>query len=276
MPEVVVLSDLHLGSYGCHAAEIANYLASVHPSVIVLNGDIIDIWRFRKKYFPQAHFQVVKELMKHLERGVMVYYLTGNHDEALRRFSGFRMGNLSIDNKLVLTLGGKTHWFFHGDIFDLSMKYSKWLAMLGGVAYDWLVLINRCVNATLKKWNRAPVSFSKRVKAGVKGAVKYISDFESMVLESAVSQGVDVVCCGHIHQPKIEVCSLEDQNIVYLNSGDWVESLTALEYAEGNWTLFEYAPSNCVMDVDEPVAGSHYYSLEDLLGELASSVEPAH
>lgn len=273
MPEVVVLSDLHLGSYGCHASEIASYLASIQPRILILNGDIIDIWRFRKKYFPQAHFQVLKELIKHLEQGTKVYYLTGNHDEAMRRFSGFGIGNLIIDNKLVMELDGKLHWFFHGDIFDLSLNYSKWLAKLGSAAYDWLIVANRFANHFLIKIGRSPVSLSKRVKAGVKGAIKYVSDFENMVIKSAAFQGVDVICCGHIHQPKIEAVRDGDNELMYINSGDWVESLTALEYGDGHWRLFEYAESASAHELYKREDLPGYHSLEDLIPGIMACTE---
>lgn len=273
MPEVVVLSDLHLGSYGCHASEIAAYLASIQPRVLILNGDIIDIWRFRKRYFPQAHFQVLRELMKHLEQGTKVYYLTGNHDEAMRRFAGFGIGNLIIDNKLFMELDGKHHWFFHGDIFDLSLNYTKWLAKLGGAAYDWLIVSNRFANHLLKKFGISPVSFSKRVKAGVKSAVKYISDFENLVIKSAALQGVDVVCCGHIHQPKIEEIINDGCQLIYINSGDWVESLTALEYEGGQWRLINYTESASPAEIYKMEALPSYRSLEELLLEVMACTE---
>lgn len=276
MPEVVVLSDLHLGSYGCHAPEIAAYLASIQPKILILNGDIIDIWRFKKRYFPEAHFQVLKELLKHLKQGTKVYYLTGNHDEAMRRFSGYGIGGLVIDNKLVMELDGKLHWFIHGDIFDLSMNYSKWLAKLGGAAYDWLIVANRFVNHCLNKFGKSPVSFSKRVKAGVKKAIRYISDFENMVIKSAVSRGVDVVCCGHIHQPKIEDVSHGETRLTYLNAGDWVESLTALEYENGKWNLFEYAGNSNTAEIYTMEDFPNCYSLEDLLLEVTACTEASN
>jgi UDP-2,3-diacylglucosamine pyrophosphatase LpxH len=172
--------------------------------------------------------------------GTEVYYLTGNHDEALRKYAGFELSNFTIDNKLVLEVDGKKHWFFHGDVYDVTMKNSKWLAKLGGKGYDLLIILNRFVNHALEKMGREKMSFSKKVKQGVKQAVKFISDFEQTVAEIAVDKGIDVVCCGHIHQPLIKEMQVDNKTVLYLNSGDWVESLTSLEYANQQWTLYQH------------------------------------
>ena len=209
----------------------------------MLNGDIIDIWQFSKRYFPKAHTKVIRRILKMTGKGTDVYYLTGNHDEALRKFAGFGLGNLTIDNKLILDVDGKKHWFFHGDVYDVTMKNSKWLARLGGKGYDLLIIINRLVNNILESMGKEKMSFSKKVKHGVKQAVKFISDFEQVVADIAVDKGFDVVCCGHIHQPVIKQMDHQGQTVTYLNSGDWVESLTALEYAGKEWTLYQYPVS---------------------------------
>jgi UDP-2,3-diacylglucosamine pyrophosphatase LpxH len=126
--EVVVISDVHLGTYGCQAKALLRYLKSIRPKTLVLNGDIIDIWQFSKSYWPKAHMQVVKHILGLISKGVQVHYITGNHDEMLRRFTGFQMQNFSISNKLVMKLGNKQAWVFHGDVFDVTMQHSKWLA----------------------------------------------------------------------------------------------------------------------------------------------------
>ncbi|SKA08219.1 UDP-2,3-diacylglucosamine pyrophosphatase LpxH [Chitinophaga eiseniae] len=238
--DIVVISDVHLGIYGCHAKELVQYLDSIDPRIMVLNGDIIDIWQFSKRYFPKAHTKVIRKILKMIGKGTEVYYLTGNHDEALRKYAGFELSNFSIDNKLILDVDGKRHWFFHGDVYDVTMKNSKWLAKLGGKGYDLLIIINRLVNNILESMGREKMSFSKKVKQGVKSAVKFISDFEQTVAEIAVDKGFDVVCCGHIHQPLIKEMPVGDKTVTYLNSGDWVESLTALEYAHQQWTLYQH------------------------------------
>ncbi|PSL22807.1 UDP-2,3-diacylglucosamine diphosphatase [Chitinophaga ginsengisoli] len=241
--DIVVISDVHLGIYGCHAKELVQYLDSIDPKILVLNGDIIDIWQFSKRYFPKAHTKVIRRILKMTGKGTEVYYLTGNHDEALRKYAGFGLGNLVIDNKLILEVDGKKHWFFHGDVYDVTMKNSKWLAKLGGKGYDLLIIINRLVNNILERMGREKMSFSKKVKHGVKQAVKFISDFEQVVAEIAIDKGFDVVCCGHIHQPIIKEMEHNGKNVTYLNSGDWVESLTSLEYTNGQWSLYQYPVS---------------------------------
>lgn len=238
--DTVVISDVHLGTYGCHAKELVDYLRSIRPRRIVLNGDIIDIWQFSKSYFPPAHMKVVKELMKHLSKGVEVCYIPGNHDEMLRKFVGQRMGNLTIENKVVLDMDGKKAWIFHGDVFDVSMRHSKWIAKLGGFGYDFLILVNRAVNVILDRMGREKVSLSKKVKDSVKAAIAHVNDFENTVAEIGIDNGYDYVVCGHIHRPEITTVTTSKGSIEYLNSGDWVENLTALEYDAGEWSLYVY------------------------------------
>lgn len=238
--EVVVISDVHLGTYGCHAKELLQYLKSVKPKKLILNGDIIDIWQFSKRYWPQSHMQVVKHITGLIAKDVKVYYVTGNHDEMLRRFVGFKMGSLKIVNKIVLNLDGKKAWIFHGDVFDVTMQHAKWLAKLGAVGYDTLILINRAVNFILQKLGRGKISLSKKIKNSVKSAVKFINVFEETAADIGISNEYDYVVCGHIHQPEIREIRTEKGAITYLNSGDWIENLTALEYNEGKWSLYKY------------------------------------
>ncbi len=235
--EVLVLSDLHLGSYGCRAGELLGYLRGISPEMVILNGDIIDIWAFNKKYFPKEHIRVVKKLLKWSSK-VPVYYITGNHDEAMRRYSPARLGNLQLVDQLVLDLDGRSHWFFHGDIFDATMKNAKWLAKLGGFGYDLLIRINHIVNLSLAFFGRPRMSFSKRVKDSVKSAVNFIGDFERTMAEIALHDGHEVVVCGHIHQPCMRTITVDHGRIEYLNSGDWIENLSALEYNNGRWGLY--------------------------------------
>ncbi|MCS6981734.1 MAG: UDP-2,3-diacylglucosamine diphosphatase [Flavobacteriales bacterium] len=239
--DLVVISDVHLGTYGCHASELLAYLKSIQPKILILNGDIIDIWNFSKNYWPKTHMQVVNRLLKMMSQGVRVYYITGNHDEMLRRFTDFHLANFSLVNKLVLDLDGKKTWFFHGDVFDPSIINAKWLAKIGGKGYDLLILINRTINNILTFLGKERVSFSRIIKNKVKRAVQYITDFENTALEMAVYHSFDTVVCGHIHQPGMKSLSIKGKKITYLNSGDWVENLTALEYHNGHWSLFSYA-----------------------------------
>ena len=157
--DLVILSDIHLGTYGCHAKELLSYLKSIKPKKVVLNGDIIDIWQFSKHYWPSSHMLVVKYLLGLVAKGVKVYYITGNHDEMLRKFAGSKMGSLKIVNKLVLKQQGEKVWIFHGDVFDVTMQHARWLAKLGAVGYDTLILINRAANFTSTKLGRASLSY---------------------------------------------------------------------------------------------------------------------
>lgn len=239
--QLVVISDVHLGTYGCHAKELNRYLKSIEPETLVLNGDIIDIWQFSKYYWPDSHMKVVQRIFKLLATGTKVYYLTGNHDELVRKFGEFSLGNLEIDNKLKLDIDGKKAWIFHGDIFDVTMKHSRWLAKLGAVGYDTLILINGVVNFVSSKLGRGKISLSKKIKNSVKSAIKFIGDFEQTATDIAIENGYDYVICGHIHQPVIAQYSNDKGSVLYLNSGDWIENLTALEYHNKEWKLFTYA-----------------------------------
>lgn len=249
--KLAVLSDLHLGTYGCNAKAINKYLKSINPEILILNGDVIDIWQFSKRYWPDSHMKVVQRIFKMMSNGTKVYYLTGNHDEMLRKFTDFRLGRLELLDKLVLDLDGKKAWFFHGDVFDVSMKHSKWLAKLGAIGYDTLILLNSLVNWVSQKMGRGKVSFSKRIKNSVKQAIKFIDDFEETATTIAIENGFDYVACGHIHQPAMRKVTNAKGSTIYLNSGDWVENLTALEYTEKKWSLYHFKEEFGDIDLQE-------------------------
>ena len=249
--EVAVISDIHLGTYGCHARELLRYLKSIDPKVLILNGDIIDIWQFSKNYWPEGHTKVLRKLMKFMVEGVEVYYLTGNHDEMLRKFSGLSLGTFRLEDKLVLELNGQKTWFFHGDIFDVTMQHSKWLARLGAMGYDSLILLNSVVNWCLTRLGREKLSFSRKIKSKIKDAVKFINRFEETAADLAIEKGYQYVVCGHIHQAEKRIIQNKKGAVTYLNSGDWVESLTALEYLDGGWTVFNYDAKTFIEDVEE-------------------------
>jgi len=236
----LVISDIHLGTYGCQSKALLNYLKSVDPKIIILNGDIIDIWQFNKRYFPKSHMKIIKYFLNLIQDGKTIYYLTGNHDEMLRKFNGFELKNFKILNKKVINLNGHQAWFFHGDVFDLTMQYSKWLTRLGAIGYDALILINSALNFILSRLGRPRYSLSKKVKNSVKGAVKFINKFEETVVGIAFERKYKFVICGHIHQPAIKKYSIKNKNIIYLNSGDWVENLTSLEYHNKKWTIYQH------------------------------------
>lgn len=241
--ELVIISDVHLGTYGCHAQELLDYLASIKPKTLVLNGDIVDIWQFRKSYFPPAHLKVIQKIISMSTKGTKIYYLTGNHDEFLRKFTDLHLGNISLLDKLILELHDKKAWIFHGDVFDASINHTKWLAKLGGWGYDMLILLNRLINWILKKFGKEPYSLSKKIKSNVKQAVKFISNFENTCIELAIDNKFEYVVCGHIHEPKLEHITTEKGSVIYLNSGDWVENLTALEYHKKKWKIYKHKHS---------------------------------
>lgn len=240
--DVLVLSDIHLGTYGCRAKELLHYLKQINPKVVVLNGDIIDIWQFSKRYWPKSHMKIVKHLLGWVSKGKKVYYITGNHDEMLRKFAGFKMGSFRIVNKLILELdNNEKAWIFHGDVFDVTMKHSKWLAKMGAIGYDTLILINSFANFISEKvFRRGKLSLSKRIKNSVKSAISFINDFEQVSADIGIMNRYDYVVCGHIHQPGMKRFSNNEGSIMYLNSGDWIENLSALEYFNGQWSVYRF------------------------------------
>jgi UDP-2,3-diacylglucosamine pyrophosphatase LpxH len=263
--ELVVISDVHLGTYGCHAKELLTYLKSIKPEKIILNGDIIDIWQFSKRYWPESHMKVLRKLLKFIAEGTPVYYLTGNHDEMLRKFTDFNLGSLQLLNKLVLPLPKGKAWIFHGDIFDITMQHSKWLARLGAIGYDTLILLNRFVNWCLAKFGRGKMSFSKKIKASFKDAVKFINNFEATCADLAIDKGYEYVICGHIHQPEIKEIITDKGRVTYLNSGDWVENLTALEYANNTWSIYRYNVQEALLEDNDDLDPLENEDLNDKL-----------
>jgi UDP-2,3-diacylglucosamine pyrophosphatase LpxH len=244
--DIVVISDVHLGTYGCHAKELLYYLKSIKPKVVVLNGDIIDIWQFSKSYWPKNHMKVIKHLIGWMGKGIKTYYVTGNHDEMLRKFEGLKMGSLQIVNKVVLELpNGKKAWMFHGDVFDVTMQHSKWLARLGSIGYDALIVINKFVNFISERiLKKGKLSLSQKIKSSVKSAVSFINNFEQTAADIGISNKFDYVVCGHIHHPEIRTISNTEGEITYLTSGVWVESLSALEYSKGEWSIYKFNESD--------------------------------
>ena len=201
----------------------------------------MDTWQFGKRYFPPVHLKVVKKIINMASAGTRVIYITGNHDEIIRKFNGTTIGDFRICNKLVLELDGKKAWFFHGDVFDLSIRHSRWLAKLGNYGYNALIGINRLVNWWLQKLGREKYSLSTRIKSSMHKGAKYRRNFERTASELAVDAGFDYVICGHVHEPKKEFFENKTGSCTYLNSGDWLEHLTALEYSFKRWKVYHYS-----------------------------------
>ncbi|PKQ64463.1 UDP-2,3-diacylglucosamine hydrolase [Labilibaculum filiforme] len=277
--DVLVLSDIHLGTMGCRAEELLKYLSSIQPKKVILNGDIVDIWQFSKRFWPKSHMRIIKHFTSFLSKGIPVYYVTGNHDELLRKFEGFTLGGLQVVNKIVLNLDGKKAWIFHGDVFDVTMQHAKWLTKLGSIGYDLLILINAVVNFFAKMLGKEKVSLSKKIKNSVKSAVKYINNFEDIAADIAIRKGYEYVVCGHIHQPELKEVSNTQGTTMYLNSGDWVESLSALEYHQGKWSIYEYnhdeKAREFIPDLESYQLDDYDKIFKEMLGEFTSGDKQA-
>ncbi|RZF58786.1 UDP-2,3-diacylglucosamine diphosphatase [Sphingobacterium corticibacterium] len=268
--ELVVISDVHLGTYGCRAKELLRYLSSIAPKKLILNGDIIDIWQFRKSYFPEPHLQVLKYILDLAYTDCEVVYITGNHDEMLRKFGKMQFGRIELTNRKLMDIDNKKVWCFHGDVFDASIQHTKWLAKLGGWGYDRLIQLNNIINWGLVKLGYEKYSLSKRIKNSVKKAIKFISDFEETASHLAIENGYDYVICGHIHQPQIRQIETKKGTCTYMNSGDWIENLTALEYHQGSWSLFSYENHKIQLEQRPEEDTNLQHNVEELLKSIVN------
>jgi UDP-2,3-diacylglucosamine pyrophosphatase LpxH len=204
---------------------------------------------------------------------IPVYYITGNHDEYLRKFADTELGSLKIKNKLSLKLNNKQVWIFHGDVFDVVMQHSKWLAKLGSIGYDALIFLNRLVNTLLLKMGRERVSISKKIKNSVKKAVAFMNKFEDTVCSIAAEHNYDYAICGHIHQPEKKIIVTPHGVVHYLNSGDWIENLSALEYNEDQWKLYFYEQDAVAQQVDLASLQSKTMDIPELFNLLISQTQ---
>lgn len=237
--DICVISDVHLGTFGSRAKELLAYLKSIQPKLLILNGDIIDGWQFSKHYFPVSHFNVIKEVLSLIAAGTKVVYITGNHDEMLRKYSDVRLGDMLLTDKYVVEINNQNYWFFHGDVFDnTTTGTAKIFAKLGGYGYDFLILLNVFVNFILKISGREKISFSKKIKNKVKKAVQFINNFEHTCAALAIDQQYHYVVCGHIHQPCIKQIQIKQGQVTYMNSGDWIENLSSLEFVNNQWQIY--------------------------------------
>lgn len=237
----IVLSDVHLGTAGSKAKEAVDFLKAYSCQKLILNGDIIDGWQLKQygtwKKKHTAFFKAVLKQIVHYDTRVI--YLRGNHDDFLDQVMPLRVGkNFSIRKDYVLKSHDKQFYVTHGDVFDSITANMKWLAYLGDVGYTFLLWVNKLYNQ-YRMWRGLPYySLSQTIKHRIKRAVSYISDFEEKLAELARARNCDGVICGHIHQPAIRSVN----GVIYMNSGDWVESLSALvEDHEGNWSLLYYS-----------------------------------
>ena len=236
--DILVISDLHLGTYGSEADEVLAYLDSINADKIVINGDFVDIMLFNKRFWPSSHMKVIKYFLDLISQGKEIYYVTGNHDELMRKFLNFKIQNFKIVNQIVLETDEGKVWIFHGDVFDFSIQ-TQWLTKLAGFLYDYMIIFNSWINKKIMRpLGRKRLNFSKTIKSNVKTAVQYFANFEMKAAEVAQKNGYKYVVCGHIHTPKIESFNINGEQVIYMNSGDWLESLSSLEYADNKWSIY--------------------------------------
>lgn len=239
--EIAVISDLHLGTYASRAKEFATYLKSIEPRLLILNGDIIDGWQFSKRYFPQNHIAAIKEIFSLLTKGTRLIYITGNHDDMMRRYSDLELGNFLLTDKIAIEVNGKKTWIFHGDVFDHTTSgQAKFWGKLGSNGYAILLGFNKCINLILNLFGREKLSLSKNVMQQFHKRFVKIEQFEAKIAEAAIEKGFDTVICGHIHQPQKRIFNTDKGCVRYLNSGDWVEHMTSLEYYGNDWHIYTY------------------------------------
>ena len=245
------ISDIHLGTKGCNAEMLVDFLDSVDSDTLYLVGDIVDGWQLKKRvYWPTAHNDVVWRIMKRARRGTRVVYIPGNHDEIFRQFTGMSFGGVEIRRKMIhTTVDGRKLLVLHGDEFDAIMLAHRWLAFVGDAAYTALMALNRRVNQ-VRRWMGMPYwSLSRIAKHKVKNAVAFISRFEEIVAHEAERRHVDGVVCGHIHTAEIR----QFGGVTYYNDGDWVEGCTALvEHHDGTMEILHWA--DVMAERSRPVA----------------------
>ena len=236
--DILVISDLHLGTYGSEADEVLAYLDTINADKIVINGDFVDIMLFNKRFWPSSHMKVIKYFLDLISQGKEIYYVTGNHDELMRKFLNFKIQNFKIVNQIVLNTAEGKVWIFHGDVFDFSIQ-TQWLTKLAGFLYDYMIIFNSWINKKIMRpLGRKRLNFSKTIKSNVKTAVQYFANFEMKAAEVAQKNGYKYVVCGHIHTPKIESFNINGEEVIYMNSGDWLESLSSLEYVDNKWSIY--------------------------------------
>ena len=253
--DVLVLSDIHLGYHGCRADELLAYLKTIEPSRVILNGDIIDIWQFSKSFWPESHLKVLRRLLKFAQRGTPVHYITGNHDEALRRYSPFLLGNVELVDRLELDIDGRRHWFLHGDAFDALIATPRWLQWIGGMSYDGVSFVSAWLNRVRTLLGMSRISPAQYFKENLASASRHIARFEEVCASMAAERGCAAVVCGHIHAANKRLYQVPRGDvlvdILYLNSGDWVESCTALEYVDGNWAVVHLRDLHVNTEIEE-------------------------
>ena len=234
------ISDLHLGTPGCQAQALLDFLKHTECETLFLVGDIIDGWQLRRQwYWPQAHNDVVQKLLRIARKGTKVIFVPGNHDEFARRYVQHNFGGVDVaEDWIHETADGRKLWVVHGDLFDGVIQCARWLAHVGDWAYELTLKLNRHQNSLRARLGLPYWSLSRYLKLKVKRAVSYVGDFEQAVAREARKRGVHGVVCGHIHHAELR----DIDGILYANDGDWVESLSALvEHADGRLEIIDWA-----------------------------------
>jgi UDP-2,3-diacylglucosamine pyrophosphatase LpxH len=248
------ISDIHLGTPGCNADLLVDFLKRTESETLYLVGDIIDGWRLKRSwYWPPRHNDVVRRILKKTKQGTRVIYIPGNHDEVLRPYVGLNFGGIELKRDAIHeTADGKRLLVLHGDEFDGVVLYARWLAFLGDHAYEWLLKLNIIFNYVRRKLNMPYWSLSPYLKHRVKNVVEYVGRYSEAVVHTARDRTVDGVICGHIHTP--EITKIGD--IYYYNDGDWVESCTALvEHFDGRMELLDWSAITTARLAAEKMAG---------------------
>lgn len=234
------LSDIHLGTRGCQADMLLDFLKHTESDTLYLVGDIVDGWRLKKSwYWPQAHNDVVQKILRRARKGAQVFMIPGNHDEAFRDYIGLQFGGVTIlEDTIHMAADGKRYLVIHGDQFDAVVRYAKWLAFVGDTAYTFLLWLNTQLNKARRRLGFPYWSLSAYLKHKTKKAVEFIGDYETALTDEARRRQVDGVICGHIHHAEIR----DMDGVLYVNDGDWVESCTALvEHPDGRLEILRWA-----------------------------------
>ncbi|HYE49681.1 MAG TPA: UDP-2,3-diacylglucosamine diphosphatase [Azospirillaceae bacterium] len=234
------ISDIHLGTRGCQAEHLLDFLKHTESDYLYLVGDIVDGWRLKKSWFwPQAHNDVVQKVLRRARKGARVFLVPGNHDEAFREFVGLQFGGVTIvEDTVHVTADGRRLLVIHGDQFDAVVKYAKWLALVGDGAYTALLHLNTLLNRVRRRLGFQYWSISAYLKHRTKKAVEFIGRYEDALVDEARRRQVDGVVCGHIHHAEMR----DMDGILYCNDGDWVESCTALvEHMDGTLEIVDWA-----------------------------------
>lgn len=238
--ELVILSDIHLGSYACYCIELLEYLKSIRPEKLIINGDFCDFRENKKQKIPTEHIKVLEEIENLADSGTLVYLIHGNYDKGLNKITCFKKDNIQVRQQLELIIQNKRFLVIHGDKFNSNIINSSVITHIGTKTYELLVVLTRAINIKRILKGKSYSSFASIVKRKLNKANKYIHNFEQTSVAFASKGQYDGIICGHIHIPAIKEINYANENIQYMNSGDWVENMSALEFNNDNWSIYKY------------------------------------